>query len=131
MKHLSVKENHLFGKAYSGGKRFAGRYVAVYILRDRAARRLMKANPEKKYLNRVGVSVGKKLGGAVTRNRLRRIIREGFRELENESNIKTGYIIIISARAGAVGKKSTDIGRELRYAFGKLGMFAGENQRTL
>jgi ribonuclease P protein component len=128
MKHLSVKENHLFSKAYAGGLKFSGRYTAVYVLRDKAAKRLMNANPEKKYLNRLGISVTKKLGGAVVRSRVRRIIREGFRALERECALKTGYIIIISARAAAVGMKSTDIYRELKVAFGRLGMYAGENQ---
>lgn len=130
MKHLSVTENHLFSKAYTGGNKFSGRYTAVYVLRDRAAKRLMSANPEKKYLNRLGISVSKKLGGAVVRSRLRRIIREAFRSLEKEDSLKTGYIIIISARTAAVGKKSTDIYRELKYAFAKLSMYSGENSST-
>lgn len=121
MKHLSLTENHLFSKTYSGGARFTGRYVSVFVLRDRAARRLMKENPEKKPLNRLGISVSKKLGGAVVRTRVRRILREGFRAVESEG-IKTGFLIVISAREGAVGVKSTDICRELRYAVRKLGI---------
>ena len=46
MKHISLKENHLFGKAYAGGQKYFGRFTSVYVLRDRAAHRLMKANPE-------------------------------------------------------------------------------------
>lgn len=128
MKHLPLTENHLFGKAYSGGTRFSGRLVSVYVLRDRAARRLMSANPEKKHLNRLGITVTKKLGGAVVRSRLRRIIREGYREIESEDKLKTGYIIVIAARAGALGKSSADICRELKYAFGKLDMYASPRQ---
>lgn len=130
MKHIPLNENHLFGKAYTGGTKFSGRLLALYVLRDRASRRLMKANPEKKYLNRLGISVSKKLGGAVERSRLRRIIREGFRAVENETKLKTGFIIVIAARSGAVGKKSTDIARELKYAFGKLDLFCEDNNDT-
>ena len=122
MKHISLKENHLFSKAYANGQKYFGRYISVYVLRDRAAHRLMKANPEKEYINRLGITVSKKLGGAVVRSRLRRILREGFRALEKEGNLKTGYIIVLSAKAAAVGKKSTDIYLELKTAFDKLGL---------
>lgn len=131
MKHLPLTENHLFSKAYSGGARYTGRLVSVYVLRDRAARRLMNANPEKKYLNRVGISVSKKQGGAVVRSRLRRIIREGFRAVEEEGRLKTGYLIVITARSGALGKSSNDVARELKYAFGKLDMYDTRAQNEL
>ena len=120
MKHLSLTENHLFGKAYSGGKRSAGKYAVVYALRDKAAKRLMVANPEKQYLNRVGLSVSKRVGGAVVRSRVRRILREGFRAVEEGYEIKTGYIIVIAARGAAVEAKSTDIARELLFALRRL-----------
>ena len=124
MKHISLKENHLFSKAYAGGQKYYGRYTSVYVLQDRAAYRLMKANPQKEYINRLGITVSKKLGSAVVRSRLRRILREGFRAVEKEGNLKTGYIIVISAKAAAIGKKSTDIYHELKIAFGKLGLIS-------
>ena len=43
MKEIAIKENHLYNKTYTRGKRFVGRYVAVYVLRDLAAKRLKKA----------------------------------------------------------------------------------------
>ncbi len=121
MKHLPLKENHLFVKAYTGGARFSGRLVSVFVLRDRAAAKLRRQNPEKQTLNRLGISASKKVGGAVIRSRLRRIIRAAFAEVEAKG-IKSGYIIVISAREGAIEAKSTDVARELIYAMRKLGM---------
>jgi ribonuclease P protein component len=122
MKNVAVKENHLYNKAYSKGKRFSGRYVRVYVLKDLKAKRVMLANPEKKYINRLGISVSKKNGGAVVRNRIKRIIREGYRAIEREDLLLTGNLVIIAARNEAADVKSTDIERELRYAFKKLDM---------
>ena len=104
--------------------------MAFYVLRDLAAERLAKANPQKKRLNRLGLSVSKKLGGAVVRNRAKRILRAGYAEIKEE--LKTGYLIVISARGAATKKKSSDIARELRYAFSQLQMFSAgeETQRT-
>lgn len=122
MKNVAVKENHLYNKAYTKGKRFFGRYVRVYVLKDLKAKKVMLANPEKEYLNRLGISVSKKNGGAVVRNRIKRIIREAYRAIERDDILYKGYLVIIAAKNDAALVKSTDIERELRYAFRKLEM---------
>ena len=76
MKNVAVTENHLYNKTYAKGKRFFGKYVRVYVLKDLKAKKIMLANPKKEYVNRLGISVSKKNGGAVTRNRIKRIIRD-------------------------------------------------------
>ena len=123
MKNVAIKENHLYNKAYTKGKRFFGRYVKVFVLRDLKAKQLMLANPEKQYLNRIGISVSKKNGIAVVRNRIKRIIREAYRAIEKQDLLRDGYLVVISAKNEAADVKSTDIERELRYAFRKLEMF--------
>lgn len=124
MKIVSIKENHLFQKAYASGKRASGRLVAVYALQDRCANRERKRNPEKKFINRVGLTVSKKIGGAVVRSRVRRIFRTAYRALMPD--LKTGYLLVLVARAPAAEAKSTEALRELRYLFKKLELLAAE-----
>lgn len=124
MKHSAITENHLYNKVFRRGDRFVGRYVTVHVLTDYAARKRMLAHPEKKYTNRVGLSVTKKTGGAVERNRAKRIIRAGLRAVEAATPLKTGKLIVIGARPDIAGKKSTDVRRELALAFKKLDMLA-------
>ena len=124
MKFRAIKENHLYSKAYSKGKRAVTSALAVYILPDYAAKRLAKAHPQKKVMNRIGLTTSTKLGGAVTRSRCRRIMREGLRALEKEKTLKVGFLIVIAARSAAVNLKSTEIKRQLDTAFTKLGMYA-------
>ena len=124
MKYTTLKEHHLYNKTFQKGKRYFGKYAAVFVLRDLAAYRLMCENPQKKYYNRFGLSVGKKVGGAVQRNRAKRILRAGYRAIEPE--LKTGFLIVISPREELVKAKSTDVERELRIAFQKLGLFRAE-----
>ena len=128
MKNIAIRENHLYQKAYRKGERFVGQCVSVYVLRDYAAKRLMQANPQKKYVNRLGLSVSKKLGGAVARNRAKRIIRVAYREMERE--LRTGFLVVIGARNGIVGKKSGDVSRELRLAFKKLNMYLPQKEKA-
>lgn len=121
MKYTTIKEHHLYNKAFQRGARFSGRLVSVFVLRDLAAKRLRKEHPEKKYYNRFGVSVTKRVGGAVQRSRVKRILRAGYRAVEGE--LKTGYLVVISPRDGILAFKSTDVEAELRYAFRRLDMF--------
>jgi ribonuclease P protein component len=127
MKNVAIRENHLYNKTYKKGKNYVGKLVAVYVLKDLAASKLARANPEKKYLNRVGLSVSKKLGSAVVRNRAKRIVRAAYDTLKNE--LRTGNLIVISVRMAAIDKKSTDVALELREAFKSLQMLA-DNKNT-
>ncbi len=120
MKYTTLKEHHLYQKTFQRGARFSGRYLSVFVLRDYAAGRLRRENPEKKFYNRFGVSVTKRVGGAVQRSRVKRILRAGYRAVEPE--IKTGYLVVISPREGILDAKSTDVERELRKGFARLQM---------
>lgn len=124
MKYTTLKEHHLYNKTFQRGNRFSGRYLSVFVLRDYAAKRLRKENPEKTFYNRFGVSVTKKVGGAVQRSRVKRILRAGYRAVEPE--LKKGYLVVISPREGILQVKSTDVERELRRGFAKLDMFSSE-----
>ena len=120
MKFPAIREHHLYNKAYRSGRHFFGRYVCVYVLKDAHAKRLKKEHPQKIFVNRLGLSVSKKVGGAVRRNRAKRIIRAAYAPLEN--TLRHGYLIVISAKPEIVGAKSTEVQSELRYAFKKLEM---------
>ncbi|MBQ8393795.1 MAG: ribonuclease P protein component [Clostridia bacterium] len=122
MKHIAIKENHLYSKAYAKGQKFVSRNTVVYVLKDFKSEKLMKANPMKEYINRIGLTVSKKLGGAVVRNRVKRILREGLRQAESELSLKKGYLIVIVARASSVDATSSHIHKELTKAFASLKM---------
>lgn len=123
MKFTAITENHLYSKAYSKGKRAVTSALAVYVLPDYSAKRLAKAHPQKQTVNRIGLTVSTKLGGAVVRSRVRRILRAGLVSLEREKPLKRGFLIVIAARSAAVNLKSTDIREHLDIALAKLGMY--------
>lgn len=120
MKNTAIKEHHLYNKAFSRGRRFVGKYTAVYVLRDFAAERLKRENPQKQYVNRLGLSVSKKLGGAVERNRAKRLLRAGYDAVKKD--LRTGNLIVISPRTAIFSVKSGDVARELAEAFRELGL---------
>lgn len=123
MKFTAIRENHLFVKAYRGGRAVKTKSCAVYVLRDRQARRFMRARPDKQYVNRIGISASKKIGGAVERNRAKRVLREALRLIMAEAPLKTGYLVVIAAREPSTVCKMQDAKRDLQYALARLDMF--------
>ena len=125
----TICENHLYSKAYAKGKKYVGRRVVVYMLPDYAAQRIARADPKKQRHNRVGITVTKKLGGAVKRNRAKRIIRAGLTDAE-KLPLKKGFLIVIVARSSISGAKSTDIAADLKAAFTKLGLVRDQSKKS-
>ena len=126
MKNPAITENHLFLKTFRKGKRFSGKLLSVYVLKDYAAERLKKEDPLHRLRNRLGLSVTKKVGGAVKRSRVKRILRAGYDAVKKD--LQMGYLIVISPYPRIVDSKSTDVSRELRYAFRKLDMLKGADK---
>ncbi len=128
MKDIAITENHLYQKAYRNGEKAHTKHLSVYILRDWGAKRQMLQNPEKQYINRVGLSVSKKIGGAVVRSRVKRVIRAGLAEAKAHAPLKTGYLIVIAARVGAHEASGRDMGEELIKALTRLEMYKTPKQ---
>ena len=119
MKFTAIRENHLFVKAYRSGKRVTMPAFSLYVLKDRQARRFRIARPDKMQINRIGISASKKIGGAVERNRAKRVIREALRLIMAESPLETGFLIVIAAREHAAVCKMQDVYHDLQIALRK------------
>lgn len=122
MKFVALCENHLFQKTYKGGKKSPSRRIVLYVLADKKANLLKKRHPLKIKVNRLGITVSKKIGGAVQRNRAKRIIREAYRQLELNHTVKKGYLVVIVARESIAGATSAEIYSELESAARRGGL---------
>jgi ribonuclease P protein component len=126
LKQLAITQNHLYSKVYARGTHAGARTVAVLRLKDLHASRIARAHPQKKWCNRVGWAVSKKCGGAVVRNRIKRLLREAYRQIEAEYGIKKGNLIVLVARPCAATVKMQEVKRDMLYALRKLGLVATE-----
>ena len=88
-KTITLKKNYEFKRVLTKGKYYSGKYIEVFV---------KKNNLEKNY---IGIAIGVKIAKAVKRNRIKRLIRENYRLLED--NMKTGYNIVF------LWKKKVDI----------------------
>ena len=122
MKNTPIKENHLYQKAYAKGKSAPGKYVAVYTLPDRQNHRYVKADPCHRPLNRLGLTTGKKIGGAVVRSRARRLMREAYRLIEDEHSLVYGNLIVIAARAKIADAKMQEVKKDMLWCLKRVGL---------
>ena len=102
----ALKLNHIFRRLYATAG-FANGYLVLYARRNRTQS------------NRVGITVGKKLGHAVVRNRVRRRLREVYRL--NESRFAPGWDIVVVARSRCI---KADFGK-LTHSYLSLAEKAG------
>ena len=122
MKFTAVTDNYLYKKAYRSGSRKSSRTVTVYVMRDKSAGYLRKKHPLKIKINRIGISASKKVGGAVQRNRAKRVIREAYRLIDKTVGVKTGYIVIIVPKPECTVCSMKDCLKDLRYCLRSLEM---------
>lgn len=122
MKFTAITENHLYQKAYRKGNRKSSSTLGVFVLKDRQAAWLQKKHPLKVRVNRIGISASKKVGGAVERNRAKRVIREAYRQIDRELGVKTGYLIVITPYPKAAEVKMQVVKKDLRSCLSRLDM---------
>ena len=70
--------------------------------------------------SRLGVSVGKSCGGAVLRNRVKRLLREAFRQSQHVIPGGFDYVVMVSPQLGKELRESCGQGRTQGLAFEKL-----------
>ena len=73
---------------------------------------LLVAAPNGRSFDRLGLAVSRRVGGAVERNRARRLLREGFRRLERAGS--PSFDLVVVARAPLARHGQAEVARELR-----------------
>lgn len=100
-KTLRLRKRWEFLAVQRHGKRLHGRYLVVIAsLRD------------SEESTRLGVTVSRKVGNAVVRNRLKRLIREAFRV--QQWVLPKSLDLVVVAKRSAVDATLTEIKRELK-----------------
>lgn len=105
-----LRKNSEFAAVFERGRSFPGKKVVVYLLENGLP------------FNRVGVAVSRKLGGAVVRNRLKRVMKEAYRA--NEAGLRKGLDLVLVPRSRAKTASFQEVKAELFEVFSECGALA-------
>lgn len=97
----TLRSGGQFRQVYNQGQRFSNPFFAAFFLKNETSQQ------------RLGITVTRKVGSAVIRNRCKRRLREIFRLRDREVLSSTGYDLVINVRSGMIEAEYT----ELRSAF--------------
>ena len=103
---VSLIKNIYFQKVYKYGKSYSDKYLIVYYRKNELN------------INKIGISVSKKVGNSIVRHKVKRVIKEAYR-LNEEKFIK-GIDIVVIARPNAYKLDFFSAEKSLIYLFGRL-----------
>ena len=105
-----------FERVYREGRSHASRHLVVYAF--------PRGDDDEP---RLGVSVGRKLGGAVERNRIKRLLREAFWAGADELEPGLDFVIVARAPAGELAQEGGEqaIEEALRSVLAEAGLARG------
>lgn len=113
MKKINIiKENREYNRIIKNGKPFYYKDYVIYL----------EKNPD--HIYQFGFSVGKKIGNAVCRNKIKRQLKN----ILDEKNYQNGFNCIIIVRKGILDKPFIERRENLLNAVEKLGILKGADE---
>ena len=114
-----IKRRHEFKILFSKGKIFYNKNLTFYYIKNNLN------------INQLGIAVSKKSGNAVERNKIKRLIRENYKNLED--NLSTGYNILFSVNKKCEIEKFNfyDVKKEMEKSLKNSELWKEENEKDI
>lgn len=113
MKSQTLKQNKDFRRLYYRGTSIASPVLVTYAMKSRYDG------------NRIGITTSKKIGGAVERNRSRRVIRAAYSNLEDRIDGSWDFVFVARSKTSRV--KTQDVQAAMAEHFASIGVIDEED----
>lgn len=102
-----LKKNYEFRNVLSRGKYYSGKYIEIF---------LKKNNQKTNYL---GIAIGVKIAKATKRNKIKRLIREAYKNLENKVNLGYDIVFLWKKNVDTINANFENINNDINKIFDK------------
>jgi len=115
-KWVRLRRRSEFLEVYQGGRKCVRRFLVMRALR----------RPSPDLPTRLGITVTRRTGKAVVRNRLRRFLREAFRR--THGTLAPGWDLVVNLRHEAAAAGYHEVAEDFQECIRRLGLTTNEPQ---
>lgn len=106
----TLKKNYEFKNIFIKGKYFSGKYIEIFYIKNN------------KEINNIGIAINSKITNAVGRNKIKRLIRENYRLLEEKINVGYNIIFLWKKKQDVSNANFQNIKNDMNNIFNKIGI---------
>lgn len=111
----SIKDSKQFQRVISKGDWFGGDFLSTYILKNN------------QNTNNIGLAIGKRAGKAYKRNKIKRLIRAAYTNIESTLDYNYDIVFVWKIKANYEELSYNGILRDISKSFKKAGIFNEKN----
>ena len=110
-KTIKLKKNYEFNNIFKRGKYFSGELIECFYFKNN------------KNINYLGIAISSKLCNAVKRNRIKRLIRETYRDLEENIGIGNTFVFLWKKKRDIRECNYNNVLIDMKKIFEKIGVY--------
>lgn len=118
-KTLMLKKNYEFRNVLNRGKYYSGRYIEIFVKKNN------------KNNNFLGIAVSVKIGKAVKRNHLKRLIRESYYVFEENIKVGNSIVILCKKKTNVEELNFQKVKDDLEFIFKKANIFEENHEKNI
>lgn len=114
MKTKMLKKNYEFQKVFAKKNYYGGKYLEMFVIDNN------------KQSNYMGIAISKKIANSVQRNKIKRLIRENYRQIEDKIVNGKTYVILWKKKASLENATYYNVKEDIDRIFKKANLIKEE-----
>ena len=103
-----LKKNYEYNYVLKKGQYCSGKYIEIFYVKNNTN------------INKLGIAISRKIAKSVKRNRIKRLVRENYRVLEDKLVLGNSIIILWKKKVNIDFATFDNIKNDMKYIFEKV-----------